>query len=79
MKERFKNISGVLDTIGLKLEDLEVERGEENKIILTITKDEGSVTAYDCSRASRLVGPILDSEDIFGKENYLLIVSSPGK
>lgn len=67
----------VIRGLGFEPVDLELCR-EGGRLFLRIYIDtEGGVTLDDCTRASRLVGEVLQREDLFG-EAYVLEVMSPG-
>jgi ribosome maturation factor RimP len=63
---------------GLDLEDLRLSRaGRRRRLQLLVDKD-GGVTLDECAELSRAVGAVLDADDPFGPESYVLEVSSPG-
>ncbi len=80
MKKRFeKIIPPIIESEGLVFKKVEVEK-KDGKIALTVTidKKDGKVDVNDCSKISKLIDPIIEEEDFFDGESYLLIVSSPG-
>ena len=63
--------------LGTEVYDIEYRKeGKDYYLRIFIDKD-GGVGIDDCERYSRLISPMLDSEDPI-KENYILEVSSPG-
>ena len=77
-----KKIAGIvepaLEAEGYTLVDLEFRReGGAWVLRLFIDKPDGGITLDDCQKASQLLSPILDVEDIIG-DRYFMEVSSPG-
>ncbi len=66
-------IASVAKDTGCELVHVELERGV---LRIFLDRDEG-VTIADCTAVSRQLSPILDIHD-FGKQRYVLEVSSPG-
>ncbi|HEX2254745.1 MAG TPA: ribosome maturation factor RimP [Thermoanaerobaculia bacterium] len=64
----------IADSIGCELVEAESKGGT---LRLFIDRPDGGVTLADCERVSRLVSALLDVVD-FGKDRYVLEVSSPG-
>jgi ribosome maturation factor RimP len=63
---------------GLDLEDVRLSRaGRRRRLRILVDKD-GGVTLDECAELSRAVGAVLDADDPFGPDPYLLEVSSPG-
>ena len=70
-------LTPILEKKGLKLWDVVFEKeGKEYYLSAYIDKP-GGVTVDDCEEVSREMNEILDREDYI-KENYTLVVSSPG-
>ena len=67
-------LTAIAADCGCELAHVEFHRGTL-KIILD--RSEGSVTITDCQAVSKQVSSLLDIRD-FGKDRYLLEVSSPG-
>jgi len=77
-----KKIAGIvepaLEAEGYTLVDLEFRReGGAWVLRLFIDKPDGGITLDDCQKASQLLSPILDVEDIIA-DRYFMEVSSPG-
>jgi len=71
-------ISDVITSNGYRLDDvLYLREGNSNFLRVVIDKD-GIITVDDCSRVTRLINPILDSEDPI-EEGYILDVCSMEK
>jgi ribosome maturation factor RimP len=71
-------VEPALEAEGYTLVDLEYRREGSSWVLrLFIDRPEGGVTLDDCQKASRLLGPILDVEDII-ESRYFMEVSSPG-
>ena len=65
------------DELGLRIWDIRyLKEGSQWFLRIFIDKD-GGVGINDCENYSRLISPMLDSEDPI-KDNYILEVSSPG-
>ncbi|MBE7060550.1 MAG: ribosome maturation factor RimP [Ruminococcaceae bacterium] len=63
--------------LGAEVYDIEYKKeGKDYYLRIFIDKD-GGVGINDCENYSRLISPMLDSEDPI-KDNYILEVSSPG-
>jgi len=63
---------------GYALVDVELKGGSGGRVLrLFIDKPEEGITLGDCQRVSRLLGPMLDVENII-EGRYYLEVSSPG-
>ena len=80
MKKRFKEIiPPIIESEGLIFDSVEVGKKDGKKTLtVIIDKKEGSVDVNDCSKISKLIDPIIEEEDFFDDQSYLLIVSSPG-
>jgi ribosome maturation factor RimP len=78
IKEIKKIVGPIVESNDLLLDSIEIEMRDSKKaLVITINKEEGMVNVDDCSKISRLIGPIIEEYN-FIKEKYLLIVSSPG-
>ncbi len=78
IKEIKKIVGPIVESKGLILNSVKIERRDSKKaLIITIDKKDGMVSVDDCSKISKLIDPIIEEYN-FIKENYLLIVSSPG-
>ena len=71
-------VEPALDGEGYSLVDLEYRREGRSWVLrVFIDKPDGGITLDDCQKASRLLGPILDVEDVIDGR-YFMEVSSPG-
>jgi len=67
-----------VETEGYALVDVEIKGGSGGRVLrLFIDKPGEGITLGDCQRVSRLLGPMLDVENII-EGRYYLEVSSPG-
>ena len=67
-----------LQTLGYELIEIELARQGGSLLLRLFIDNEGSrITLDDCTRATHMLSPLLDSLD-FIPERYLLEVSSPG-
>ena len=71
-------VEPALEAEGYSLVDLEFRREGGSWVLrLFIDKPEGGITLDDCQKASRLLSPILDVENMI-EGRYFMEVSSPG-
>lgn len=79
MKDEIKKIvEPVIESEGFILDSVELENRDGKKaLVISIDKEDGSISVDECSRISKLIDPLIEKRDLF-EESYLLIVSSPG-
>ena len=71
-------VEPAIEAEGYDLVDIELKGGAGGRVLrLFIDKPPDGITVDDCRRVSRLLGPMLDAEDLV-KGRYYLEVSSPG-
>ncbi len=70
-------IEPVINSLGLKLDDLELGKSRGKGLLRVFIDKEGGVTIDDCERVSREIEAVLDVEDPI-PYSYVLEVSSPG-
>jgi ribosome maturation factor RimP len=62
---------------GYELIEVQIGHVGQDVLLRLFIDKEGGVTLDDCTKATRLVNPVLDLADLI-KEHYMLEVSSPG-
>ena len=67
----------VLAQAGYELIELQLSRTGQDAVLRLFIDKDGGVTLDDCTAATRLVNPVLDTADLIA-EHYMLEVSSPG-
>ncbi len=80
LKEEIRNlIETTIEEMGYKIQRIEIgrERGKRT-VTVFIDKEEDRIGINDCVKVSRAIDPILEKADLI-KEEWILIVSSPGK
>jgi ribosome maturation factor RimP len=78
LRDKIKEIiEPVINSLGLKLDDLEVGKTRGKGLLRVFIDKEGGVTIDDCERVSRELDVVLDVEDPI-PYSYVLEVSSPG-
>lgn len=79
MKDEIKKfVEPVVKSEGFILDSVELENRDGKKaLVISINKEDGSISVDECSRISKLIDPLIEKRDLF-EESYLLIVSSPG-
>jgi len=77
MNEINKKIELILKPADLELYDIEKTKEDGRLIFRVFIIKNGTITLEDCTKASRLIAPILDIDEPFSEE-YNLEVSSPG-
>lgn len=72
-------LEGIATSEGCRLYDIEFGgHGGNRTLRVFIDKDPGPVDIEDCSKVSKALNEILDSQDLIPGGNYYLEVSSPG-
>ena len=71
-------VEPAIEAEGYTLVDVEIKGAEGGRVLrFFIDKPDGGITAGNCQQVSRLLGPMLDVENIV-EGRYYLEVSSPG-
>src|SRR5713101_3973283 len=63
---------------GLEIVEVELRGGGKARMLRIVIDKPAGVTHEDCANRSRVVGTILDVEDVIPGASYTLEVSSPG-
>lgn len=78
IRRAWQALEGDLQTLGYELIEIELARQGGSLLLRVFIDNEGSrISLDDCTRATHVLSPLLDSLD-FIPERYLLEVSSPG-
>jgi ribosome maturation factor RimP len=78
LKEKVRGIiEPVINSIGIELDDFEINKMKGKALIRVFIEKEGGTTIDDCTRVSREIEAVLDVEDPI-PYSYVLEVSSPG-
>ena len=78
IRRAWQALEGDLQTLGYELVEIEFGRqGGSHLLRVYIDKEDGKISLEDCTRATHVLSPLLDSLD-FISDRYLLEVSSPG-
>lgn len=78
LKDKVRGIiEPVINSLGIELEDLEVNKMKGKALLRVFIEKEGGITIDDCESVSREIAAILDVEDPV-PYSYVLEVSSPG-
>jgi ribosome maturation factor RimP len=67
----------VIDAESLELVEIEVTKGGRQRFVRVFVDRPEGVSLEDCTRLSRLLGPLIDEMELFDGR-YVLEVSSPG-
>lgn len=78
IRQAWQAMEGDLQALGYELVEVELCRqGGALVLRVFIDKENGGITLDDCTRATHMLNPALDTMDLF-EGKYLLEVSSPG-
>lgn len=78
IRRAWQALEGDLQVLGYELVEIEFgQQGGSPLLRVFIDKEDAKITLDDCTRATQMLSPLLDSLD-FISEHYMLEVSSPG-
>lgn len=68
----------VVGALGADLEDLSIRRaGKRSSVVILVDKDDG-INMDEIAAISRGISDVLEDQELFGSQPYVLEVSSPG-